>query len=565
MAPCFSAAEGSDRLSSTCPYNLLTSIESGSEYWMAAVQSSRNPFRNLAATTSSSLPLSPQHSASAQSTHLSPAPTGNSTRPVNSVESSIPTSTSGSSSTAIEQRPSSSTDILSEELPPAYTPAANSQQGEQTVEYGPTRPFQNSAVMRPPTQQHAVTSHPTGLSTTQSYVIRPPPQPSQPQSLWRQITGSLADQLNTLSMGSNYNRYGTLSNTHYTGYGTSPPVVPSLSTVPPPLPPRSNPVPPPLPPRNNASQVSPRSEFAQDFYAAGTGSSGELEDPHEHPPSRYVPPPGPPPSEAPNEHPPSRYAPPPGPPPSEAPNVHPPSRYALPPGLPPSEAPNEHPPSRYAPPPGPPPPSGSPPSHATAPDDDGRPTRTPVPGHPLLNQGRILVYPSGYECEKCHNVGYKQNDPTHPCRKCWSKYAKPFTGAITYSSFKSSSTGSGKTLQRPLPLLRPPQAKGFQHNTDYPGSYTQHRGQGQNQYSPPPHPPPGPFPPNPPPPNIQMIPGGYLPNNSSQPPPGVVVYAPGDPRLGGRLCWRCDGDGIIGGFLFEEQCSVCGGVGRTFR
>ena len=33
--------------------------------------------------------------------------------------------------------------------------------------------------------------------------------------------------------------------------------------------------------------------------------------------------------------------------------------------------------------------------------DDGRPTRTPVPGHPLLNNGKTLVYPAGYECYKC--------------------------------------------------------------------------------------------------------------------------------------------------------------------
>lgn len=33
--------------------------------------------------------------------------------------------------------------------------------------------------------------------------------------------------------------------------------------------------------------------------------------------------------------------------------------------------------------------------------DDGRPTRTPVPGRPLLNNGKTLVYPAGYECHKC--------------------------------------------------------------------------------------------------------------------------------------------------------------------
>jgi len=33
--------------------------------------------------------------------------------------------------------------------------------------------------------------------------------------------------------------------------------------------------------------------------------------------------------------------------------------------------------------------------------DDGRPTRTPVPGHPLLSNGKTLVYTTGYECDKC--------------------------------------------------------------------------------------------------------------------------------------------------------------------
>lgn len=33
--------------------------------------------------------------------------------------------------------------------------------------------------------------------------------------------------------------------------------------------------------------------------------------------------------------------------------------------------------------------------------DDGRPTQKPVPGHPLLNSGKVLMYPAGYECNKC--------------------------------------------------------------------------------------------------------------------------------------------------------------------
>lgn len=154
-----------------------------------------------------------------------------------------------------------------------------------------------------------------------------------------------------------------------------------------------------------------------------------------------------------------------------------------------------------------------------------------------------------------HNVGYKQNDPSHPCRKCWQSFAKPFTGVITYSSFKSSSAGTGKTFQRPLPLLRPPQAG--PSRSGYPGSseYARNIGAGQNSYS-------APSPSGAYPPNVQMVP--YSPYGSSQAPPGSVVYSPGDPRLGGRLCYRCDGDGVTGGFLFQDQCYVCGGVGRLF-
>ena len=33
--------------------------------------------------------------------------------------------------------------------------------------------------------------------------------------------------------------------------------------------------------------------------------------------------------------------------------------------------------------------------------DDGSPTRTPVPGHPLLRDGMLLVYPKDHHCPKC--------------------------------------------------------------------------------------------------------------------------------------------------------------------
>lgn len=57
---------------------------------------------------------------------------------------------------------------------------------------------------------------------------------------------------------------------------------------------------------------------------------------------------------------------------------------------------------------GPPPP--------LAPVQDNRPTSIPTPGRPLLKDGMLLVYPRGYMCKKCHNTGFKQSDPSHPCK-----------------------------------------------------------------------------------------------------------------------------------------------------
>lgn len=59
----------------------------------------------------------------------------------------------------------------------------------------------------------------------------------------------------------------------------------------------------------------------------------------------------------------------------------------------------------YAPPPGsrlpPRRPASTPPRSPPTIPDDGSPTRTPAPGHPLLRDGYLLVYPRDYLCVKC--------------------------------------------------------------------------------------------------------------------------------------------------------------------
>ena len=101
-----------------------------------------------------------------------------------------------------------------------------------------------------------------------------------------------------------------------------------------------------------ASPTTPLSDFARDFYAAGAGAPGaDAESTSTNGASASGP----------------RYAPPPGDPPARRPTTTSPRAGR-------SEI---------------------------AQENDGRPTQTPVPGHPLLNKGQVLVYPAGHECTKC--------------------------------------------------------------------------------------------------------------------------------------------------------------------
>ncbi|KAH9018003.1 hypothetical protein EDB84DRAFT_1276362 [Lactarius hengduanensis] len=213
--------------------------------------------------------------------------------------------------------------------------------------------------------------------------------------------------------------------------------------------------------------------------------------PRPPPPSGPYPPPGPP---GPG---PSQYGPP--PPAAQQP------RYAPPPGAPPP--PSSH--SRAAS-------TSSRAGSTSTPANNGHPTNTPTPGRPLLRNGRTLVYPETYTCPKCNNTGYKNYDPSHPCRKCWDRYGKPFSSILASSPTTPA-----------YPIARPPPPPAF---------------------------------PQPPPSRNMLLPYG------SVPPPGATVVMPGDTRIGGRLCWRCGGHGTTPFLIFDEMpCETCGGVGRLFN
>lgn len=264
--------------------------------------------------------------------------------------------------------------------------------------------------------------------------------------------------------------------------------------------------------------------------------------------------------------------------------------------------------SLFAPPPGPPP--GHPstiagPSRQTAtPLQDTTPTPTPTPGRPLLNQGQVLIYKPGFHCEKCRNTGYKHDDPSHPCRTCWKKYGRPYTGAVASSWPRQGAAGPlGTTLdeasnfQRPLRMFSGP-ADAATGPPVLNTSWTQpglirHGGQANHQHhwpqaqayptQLPPPPAQGDFkasasspPPIPPPhqPYVQPHtfwqptgPGPIIPVSPyDRPPPGAHVVHAGDPRLGGLPCPECYGYGYVESFwgFDTKNCWRCQGIGRIF-
>ncbi|OSX64029.1 hypothetical protein POSPLADRAFT_1054652 [Postia placenta MAD-698-R-SB12] len=442
--------------------------------------SSHNPFRNKGlspqSTGTSSVGTSQSNSSGSSSQDV--AGQRHTPPPRTASRSALDDSDASSHTTSYDSPlpplPADDLDILTQELPPAYTPAPDVAKGESTIDMGPRRPFQEPA--RLPRQQ-------------QRQYITPIP------SSWR------AQQYASTFSLSGWAQYPG-GQRGARGQANPPPSHPSLHR---PARPSSAP--------NSDSDGQPLSDFAREFYAAGAdvpGLNAETSGGAAGPGSRR---------------------------------------------------------------------QGS-----SAAPDDGRPTEQPTPGHPLLRHGKVLQYPAGHECDRCHNTGYRNNDPTSPCLRCWDKYGRPFSGALTYISWNAPPDPSSRhAYQRPLPRFTPPHLSGSGSGHRPSQSYG-----GLGSESPlSAHPriaslsrPSGAYAGGTGPRVIPVAGGGvamspYLdplqnvPTNvrgANNAPPGATILRPGDPRIGGRLCWRCGGDGVTSTFLFldEETCSLCGGIGRTF-
>ncbi|TEB19363.1 hypothetical protein FA13DRAFT_1744489 [Coprinellus micaceus] len=396
---------------------------------------------------------------------------------------------------------------LDDELPPAYTPSADVYSGEHTVEYGPARPFQ------PPPSHPVSQSRPPAAPLNQQHSTshfpfppqtRPPPGQGPPGS--GQRLGSFLTQLAELAI----NRQSPPSrpaNQYAPPAGPPPPQHPSHAppSHTPQLPPRRHDAPSPTPSGSSSIPPNASSDFARDFYAAGAVIPGEGAAAQSSAPTS----------------------------PSSAP----------PPVL-------------------------------------GKPTTTPTPGHPYLHDGKLLVYPRGFECTKCRNIGYKLPS-LKPCKRCWPKYGRPFSGPLAYSFSNPDMTQgdleTSSNLQRPLP---PPPPIGPRRDPPLPSpssgagpSFPGLSAANSRVVSPggmfnmglvTPGGPPRPTLLAPPSQNLHPL---FSPSvhGPGRPPAGSIVYPAGDPRLGGRMCWRCDGQGTVSFMLVDrEQCGVCGGVGRVY-
>ena len=151
-------------------------------------------------------------------------------------------------------------------------------------------------------------------------------------------------------------------------------------------------------------------------------------------------------------------------------------------------------------------------------------------------------------------------DPLQPCRKCWSHYTRHYEGSLANADWEGNVNGTGGTnYQRPisdpppipqLSTLAPSPSSAHSRPSSATGSLRGDQLMTTNANTNAPA-------------VVPIVPRMQHSRRSSRSTTTTVVQ-PGDPRIGGRICWKCNGAGEVTVFIFDrERCRVCGGVGRV--
>ena len=195
----------------------------------------------------------------------------------------------------------------------------------------------------------------------------------------------------------------------------------------------------------------------------------------------------------------------------------------------------------------------------------------------LLSRSLSETSPALADYRLGNNTGYKSFDPSHPCRKCWERYSKPYSGPIIYASWNDGPSNR----QRPLSNFRssatnPSLSRSISSIIDrarsdlysFPDSSVRRSlPPPSSPVYPPRSPLPTTLPPRPRPQSDYVTTAMSRSISSTWPrnsPPSPPVLQPGDPRIGGNMCWNCNGSGRTFGFLLltNNTCGLCNGIGR---
>lgn len=154
---------------------------------------------------------------------------------------------------------------------------------------------------------------------------------------------------------------------------------------------------------------------------------------------------------------------------------------------------------------------GKPPRRPMSPQPQQSSSQLPKPSPINPNPYLPWRYPSSYRCSKCENTGYKKKNG-HPCKNCWGRF-RPQT-------VPPSTRAELERLVKHRPAPKPINS------------------------------------------NVVKLPPGATVVPTYPMAQGPVVVKPGDPRIGGILCPKCNGRGMVHFFLDLERCSKCNGLGR---